>query len=227
MHPPTFDRLAPLYRWLEWATYGGLLQWCRTAQLERLAPSRRALIVGDGDGRFLAALLRANRSLTADSLDASPRMIALARREVARVPGGLPRVRFVVADVRTDPLPSAGYDLVVTNFLLDCFTADELAGVVRRLSEAAAPAALWVVGDFGLPESRWKRWAAQLALAGMYTFFRIVTRISAGELVDPKPALRQAGFTPVAQRQRLAGFLVSTLWERPVRADRARSNLFR
>ena len=65
-----------------------------------LTSCRRALIVGDGDGRFLAALLRANRTLTADSLDASSGMIALARREVARVPRGMSRVHFTVGDVR-------------------------------------------------------------------------------------------------------------------------------
>jgi SAM-dependent methyltransferase len=214
MTRPTFDRLAPLYRWLEWATYGGLLQWCRTAHLAELADRRRALVVGDGDGRFLAALLRANRAVTADSVDASPRMIALARREVARVPGGSDRVRFLVADVRTDPLPAAGYDLVVTNFLLDCFPADQLKGVVQRLSRAAAPRARWVVGDFAEPAGRWRRAAARLVLAGMYAFFRAATGIPARRLVNPDPLLAAEGFVPLSRRERLGGFLVSTLWDR-------------
>jgi SAM-dependent methyltransferase len=214
MKPPRFDSLAPIYRWLEWGTYGGLLQWCRTAQLESLTNCRRALIVGDGDGRFLAALLRENRSISVDSLDASPAMVALARREVARVPGGSSRVRFVVGDVRTDPLPGTGYDLLVTNFLLDCFPEDQLDLVVRRLAEAAAPETMWVVGDFEEPESGWKQLVARLALAGMYTFFRAVTRIPARTLVDPAPALRAAGFTLLLRRQRLGGFLVSMLWRR-------------
>jgi SAM-dependent methyltransferase len=214
MTRPTFDRLAPLYRWLEWGTYGGLLQWCRTAHLPELADSRRALVVGDGDGRFLAALLRANRAVTADSVDVSPGMVALARREVARVPGGPDRVRFHVADVRTDPLPAAGYDLVVTNFLLDCFPVDQLGRVVLRLSEVAAPTARWVVGDFAAPPGGWRRALARLALAGMYAFFRVATGIPAQALVDPGPMLAAAGFVPVSRRERLGGFLVSTLWRR-------------
>ncbi len=220
MNRPTFDLLAPLYRWLEWGTYGGLLQWCRTAQLGALTECRRALVVGDGDGRFLAALLRANRAIVADSLDASGGMIAQARREVARVPGGLPRVRFIVGDVRTDPLPGSGYDLVVTNFLLDCFPADELAQVVRRLSTVAGPASHWAVADFAEPEHGWKRIPASLALAGMYAFFRHVTHISASELIDPAPALREAGFVPISQRKRLGGFLMSTIWQRTMLAVR-------
>ena len=214
MTRPTFDRLAPLYRWLEWGTFGGLLQWCRTAHLPALADARRALVVGDGDGRFLAALFRANRGVTADTLDVSPGMVALARREVGRVPGGLGRVRFVIADIRTDPLPAAGYDLLVTNFVLDCFPPDQLRAVVGRLAGAAAADARWVVGDFAEPAAGWRRAAARLALAGMYAFFRVVTRIPAGRLADPAPHLAAAGFTPVSRRERLGGFLVSTLWRR-------------
>jgi SAM-dependent methyltransferase len=214
MTRPTFDRLAPLYRWLEWGTYGGLLQWCRTAHLGKLGSCRRALVVGDGDGRFLAALLRANRTVTADSVDVSPGMVALARREAARVPGGLDRVQFHVADVRTDALPGSGYDLLVTNFLLDCFPVDQLGPVVLRLSQAAAPAARWVVGDFAEPPAGWRRAAARLALAGMYAFFRMATGIPAQALVNPGPMLAAAGFVPDSRRERLGGFLVSTLWQR-------------
>jgi len=214
MTRPTFDRLAPLYRWLEWGTYGGLLQWCRTAHLGKLLGCRRALVVGDGDGRFLAALLRANRTLTADSVDVSPGMVAQARREAARVPGGLDRVRFIVADVRTNPLPASGYDLIVTNFLLDCFPVDQLGRVVLRLSQAAGPAARWVVGDFAEPPPGLRRALARLALAGMYVFFRAATHIPARALADPGPMLAAAGFAPVSRRERLGGFLVSTLWQR-------------
>jgi hypothetical protein len=142
-------------------------------------------------------------------------MIARARREVARVPGGLRRARFVVGDVRSGPLPGAGYDLIVTNFLLDCFPADQLMAVVDRLAAAAGPAALWVVGDFVQPAAGWARRPARLALAGMYAFFRVVTGIPASRLVDPAPALRGAGFVSTAGWQRLGGFLASTLWRRP------------
>lgn len=214
MRRPRFDGLAPFYRWLEWGTYGGLLQWCRTAHLKELGDCRHALVVGDGDGRFLAALLRRNRNLTADSLDASEGMIALARREVARVPGGLARIRFVEGDVRKDSPPAVNYDLIATNFLLDCFPADELSEVVDRLAKTSASESLWVIGDFALPPSGWRRRLARVALAGMYAFFRVVTRIPAGKLVDPAPDLRAAGFQPISCKERLGGFLVSTLWRR-------------
>ena len=204
----SFDSLAPHYWWLERLTFGNRLQWCRTVLLPHLSSHRRVLIVGDGDGRFLEAFQRANPDAAVDYLDISPGMVELARR---RATG---RVRFVVADVRTDPLPGTGYDLIVTNFLLDCFPTDQLAGVIDRLANACAPNGRWLVGDFSMPASGWRRLAARVALTGMYLFFRITTRLPASQFVDPSPLLAARGFVPIVVASRMGGFLSARLWAR-------------
>lgn len=211
---PHFDRLAPAYEALERLTFGGLLHRCRTAHLARVRACRRALVLGDGDGRFLADLLRANPHVEADSVDISPGMIALARRRVASVPGGAARVRFSVADARTAAHPATGYDLVVTNFFLDCFRPAELAAVVDRAAAACAPGAVWLDGDFRMPPGGWARPAARVALAAMYAFFRLTTRLPAGALTDPAPLLAANGFALVDEASRLRGFLSARLWVR-------------
>lgn len=211
---PSFDRLAPAYQTLEHITFGGLLHWCRTAHLERLRECRRALILGDGDGRFLADLLRTNPHVEVDSLDISTGMLALARRRTAKIPGAPNRVRFTLGDARTDPLPASGYDLIVTNFFLDCFCPAELAAVVRRVAAACAPDALWVDGDFRLPVSGWARPVARALLATMYAFFRLTTRLPTGRLTDPAPLLAAEGFSLIEEVTRLRGFLSSRLWMR-------------
>jgi SAM-dependent methyltransferase len=211
---PYFDRLAPVYQALESCTFGGLLHACRTAQLSRLRTCRRALVLGDGDGRFLADFVRSNPTVEVDSLDISPAMIALARRRIACVPGATERVRFVVADARTDPLPAVGYDLVVTNFFLDCFGPVELARVVRRTAGACAPGAVWVDGDFRLPPPGWARPVARLLLAVMYGFFRLTTRLPARALTEAAPLMVAEGFELVEEVSRLHGLLNARLWVR-------------
>ena len=211
---PSFDRLAAPYRALELLTFGGLLHRCRTAHLERVHACRRALVLGDGDGRFLADLLQTNSRVRVDSVDISPGMLAAARRRVRAVPGAAERVRFVVADARTDPLPDTGYDLVVTNFFLDCFRPGELATVVARVAEICAPNAVWLDGDFRLPPKGWERVAARAALAGMYAFFRLATRMPNGRLTDPAPLLGATGWRLDAEAAWLRGFLSARLWVR-------------
>ncbi len=210
--PPHFDRLARHYRWLETVTFGRQLQWCRSALLPNVVGRRHALIVGEGDGRFLAVLLRADQGVRVDCLDVSPAMAARAATRAAAVPGGRERVRFVTGDVRTTPFPAADYDLIVTNFLLDCFPADELAVVVGRLAAVCRPGGVWLVGDFRRPAGAWSRRLADVALWGMYRFFRVATRLPARELVDPDPLLAARGFVRVAEACRLRGFLAARLW---------------
>ena len=64
-----FNRIAPAYRWLEYLSFGPMLERCRFYRLALLADRRRALVIGDGDGRFLARLMRQNAQLEAEAVD--------------------------------------------------------------------------------------------------------------------------------------------------------------
>jgi ubiquinone/menaquinone biosynthesis C-methylase UbiE len=203
-----FDALAPHYRWIETLAFGSRLQWCRTALLPDMQTARRALVLGDGNGRFLAELLAANRSATVDAIDISPTMVELARQRL----GESGRVRFKVADVRSLSFTQASYDLIVTNFFLDCFPKDDLKGLIPILAAALEPGGRWVVGDFHIPERGWPNLAGRAALAAMYAFFRLTTRLPARRLVDPDPILRRCGLTFVREESRLRGFLAARLW---------------
>jgi SAM-dependent methyltransferase len=207
----TFDALAPVYRAIEFAAFGRNLHRCRAALLPRVADRRRVLILGEGDGRFLADFLPACPLAEAEVCDISPGMVARARRRV----GENPRVRFRTGDARTLDFPLAGFDLIVTNFFLDCFPHGQLAPLVEKLAAALAPGGLWIVGDFRLPEvgrarSKWK-------LAVMYAFFRLATRLPAAALADPNPVLRANGLECREERKWQGGFLSAALWQKSVR----------
>ena len=212
MTPMRFDPLAPHYRWMEAVSFGRRLHTCRTVMLDRMRESRRALVLGDGDGRFLAELLRVNPTATIDAIDGSRAMTAEAERRAKQIPGGAERVKFQTADARTVPLSPAAYDLIVTHFFLDCFPAGQLAPLVRRIAHACVPGGQWVVGDFRVPVGGVGKTLGRLALFGMYAFFRCVTGLPAGRLVDPVPLLRGCGFQLADERQWLRGFLACKAW---------------
>src|SRR6185437_264248 len=141
--PTNFDHLARPYRWLEYLTFGPMLERCRFCRIPELTGARRALVLGDGDGRFLARLLAANPALEADVVDQSPAMLRLLQARAAAAGSGS-RIRIHQTDALTFQPAEAAYDLVVTHFFLDCFTTGQMRGLVENLSPHLLPGALWI-----------------------------------------------------------------------------------
>jgi ubiquinone/menaquinone biosynthesis C-methylase UbiE len=211
----SFDAVAPWYRALETVAFGNALQRCRVACLGEVQSPRRALIVGEGDGQFLCELVRLHPDLEVDCVDASERMLSLAQKRVEReLPERLDRVRFLKRDITSWAPPENHYDLVVTHFVLDCFPAAELAGVIKSLSRSTKPGAAWLLADFRLPDRGFARLRTRVWLAAMYQFFRLTARIQASELIDPTPLMQSEGFALVRQHLFRHGMLKSELWRR-------------
>jgi ubiquinone/menaquinone biosynthesis C-methylase UbiE len=207
-----FDRIAPHYRWLEMLCAGPLLQRCRTAFLGEMPSPRQALIVGEGNGRFLVNFLRAHPNAQVTCVEASAVMLRLAQERLAASSLKSPRVEFVHADILTWTPPRCRFDLLVTHFFLDCFHADQLAAVIARLAAAAAPEARWLVADFREPASGFKKWRARAIIQSLYFFFRGVARLSATRLTPPDALLARHGFVLRERRTWNWGLLHSDLW---------------
>ncbi|MGB8028593.1 MAG: methyltransferase domain-containing protein [Terracidiphilus sp.] len=208
---PNFDRVAKIYRWMELWTFGPLLSRCRTALFPELASTHRALVLGDGDGRFTAELLRANSEVRIDAVDASPAMLeALLRRAEANAR----RVYAHCADAREWQPENAQYDLVVTHFFLDCLTTEECRALAARLRDALSPSAMWIVSEFAIPEGWFGRIVAGPLISVLYRAFGVLTGLRIRSLPDYRAALRDAGFALARQRTRLRGLLVSEMWAR-------------
>ena len=210
--PRSFDRIARPYRWLEYLTFGPILERCRFQFLPDLLHSRRALVLGDGDGRFLSRLLAVNPLLHADVVDISPAMLDLLRTRADRI-GALDRISIHLADALTFT-PSGTYDLVITHFFLDCFTTDELRSLIARIRPHLLPGARWAVSEFAIPSGPMSL-LATLVVRSLYAAFRLVAGLRIRRLPDHTAALRVAGFWLIAQRRWLAGLLLSELWEFP------------
>ena len=80
---PNFNPIARPYRWLEYLTLGPILQQTRLHHLPSLTQQKSALVLGDGDGRFLSKLLSQNPHLQAEAIDTSATMLQLLRQRCA------------------------------------------------------------------------------------------------------------------------------------------------
>ena len=206
---PSFDRVARLYRWAEYLALGPLLTRTRQHHLPQLSHCRRALVLGDGDGRFLARLLYLNPQLHALAIDTSATMLHLLRQRCAFA---APRLRTAQTSALTaDPPPHT--DLIVTHFFLDCLPQPEVVALTQRLAAATAPGTLWLVSDFAIPTSALLRPFARLYIRALYLAFRLLTGLRTQHLPDPQTALTRAGFLRIASHQHLGGLLYTELWQ--------------
>ena len=207
----SFDIIAPWYRTLETIAFGNALQRARVACLNEIEAPKRALIVGEGNGRFLSEFLRRHRRVEIDCIDASERMLQLARQRIGDEPN---RVRFLQREILSWSPPPGQYDLIVTHFFLDCFPEEQLGAIIPKLADAATAEATWLVADFSFPAEGFARIRARIWLSAMYRFFRAVAGIEARQLIDPSPFLRAAGFAIERQNFFWHGILKSEAWRR-------------
>jgi len=206
----SFDRLAPHYHWLEAVGFGSVLQKARTRWIETVSRPKRVLTVGEGTGHFLRKFVRVHRDAVVDCLDGSARMLELARLHTS---GPVNRVRFFKEDILSWTPPES-YDLLVTNFVLDCFPQNELKLVVGKLAGVASPGAYWLLADFCIPKTIFARTHAKIWLATLYSFFRTTTGIRAKRLVDPTPELQANGFVCLKRSEWRLGLIKSELWQK-------------
>jgi SAM-dependent methyltransferase len=221
--PPNFDTVARIYRFAEYLALGPLLQRTRTHFLAQLPPRHTALLLGDGDGRFLARLLARRPHLSALAVDTSSTMLQLLRH---RCQPYIHRVRTLQASAldlfpptnspgpttTTYPEPSAP-DLIVTHFFLDCLTQPELQTLAHQLAAHTAPGTLWLLSDFAIPSTPILKPLAALYIRFLYLAFRILTGLRVTHLPDPPSALTAAGFTLLARHQFLYGLLYTEIWQ--------------
>jgi ubiquinone/menaquinone biosynthesis C-methylase UbiE len=209
----SFDVLAPHYRWMEFVLAGEKLQRCRTAFLDSVAGAKNILILGEGNGRFLLECRRKSPDARITCVDASARMLSLARKRLdASV--GCERIEFVCADALGWRPRDGEFDVIVTHFFLDCFRADQLEVLAGKLSRAAAPRANWLLADFQMAATGAQRIRSRVILWMMYRFFRIVTRLPAVKLTSPDAILQQQGFRLYERRISEWGLLHSDWWLR-------------
>lgn len=211
--PADFNRIARLYQWMELLTFGPCLSLTRGTFVSHLTRSRHALILGDGDGRFAARLLRANRAVHIDAVDASGTML---QGLLIHAAPHADRVSVHLADARgwqpSTPGFEPGCDLIATHFFLDCLTQAEVESLATRLRAAVSPSALWVVSEFAIPAGWFGRLVARPLVAILYASFGLLTGLTVRSLPNHASALRLAGFMLNERRTRLAGLLVAELW---------------
>ncbi len=206
------DRIASGYRWLEYAAFGRALEHSRFEFLSHAAQAQRVLILGEGDGRFLARLLSCNLHARVSVVESSARMIQLARQRLTSEEGS--RVEFHHVDAAAGVLPSGPFDLAITHFFLDVLSRRDAETVVNQVDTLLCPGAFWLLSEFQEPAGGLRRLHARLWLRTMYSFFAITTGLRASRLPPYRDVLVRRGLAEIKHRERRFGLIRSQVWRK-------------
>ena len=188
----SFCRFARAYHFFEKFLFKDVLEKARFACLDSIHEAKRILIIGEGDGRFLAKLTSINQNCMITVMDSSPIMLSMAKSRVPTTFRGT--INFCNEDVTTFPFPLEAFDSVVSHFFLDCFTEETLSVLLKTLSSALCPRGKWLIADFVEPSPTTLWFIPQfLCLRLLYTFFRFKCGIEARSVVSPHNTLKDLG----------------------------------
>ena len=212
---PNFDSVARAYRWMEYFSFGRMLELCRFHFLMRCSHARHALVLGDGDGRFTARLLASNPTLQVDAVDASPAMLTVLRERVRQsCQNADTRLQTIQADIRRFTPTGKDYDLVISHFFLDCLTDGDVTALIERLSPRMSQDAIWLVSEFAVPEKGWRRFGARMVIRSLYFAFFVLTGLRVREIPNHAQAFNDNGFHVVEKAAYLGGMLITEVWGR-------------
>jgi demethylmenaquinone methyltransferase/2-methoxy-6-polyprenyl-1,4-benzoquinol methylase len=169
---PMFDLIARRYdQFTRVFSFGMDRAWKRelvTCALDALPEVRCAVDVACGTGDLAFAIARARPGVRVLGVDASARMIDVARERLAvgRSPSDAEGLSFQVGDVMRLDLPSASVDLVTAGYALRNVPDHRLA--LRELARVVRPGGSLLTLDFYRPASAWWRtlFLAYLSAAG-------------------------------------------------------------
>jgi ubiquinone/menaquinone biosynthesis C-methylase UbiE len=209
-----FDGIAPFYNVMERLAAGQRLHRCRVAFLDEIPVPKKALLVGEGHGRFLLPFRQKFPDTEITVLDGSAKMLEIAKQRLEDNHVSTANTTFVRTDLRDWRGPAESYDLIVTNFMLDCLTPPQIDQVVAQLSHLAKPAATWLIADFEIAPNGAAKFRTRAITWLLYTFFRLITRIPANALHSPNAALEANGFLRTNRKTWEWGLLKSEQWTR-------------
>lgn len=208
-----FDRIASWYGWMERWLASGVMRRARLALLDELKAPLQILLVGEGPGQLIESLAERFPNASLTCVDSSAGMIDEGRRRMESHPTHAARCEWICADV-LNGLPDGEWDLVVTSFVLDCFTADELARLIPLIASRLRGEGEWLVVDFQIPPHGIGSLRARSIVWALYRFFGVTTGLRAQKLEPPQPFLESFSLVRSARRELDWGLVYAEIWRR-------------
>lgn len=197
-----FNLVAPVYDKLCRLVFGRSMYNAQTSFLKDIKPGGRVLILGGGTGWLLSALLLINEACYIWYIEASPKMLELSKKKVQPAS---PRISFICGTEEDIP-EEVTFDAVITHCYLDLFTAKKCNKVIQRIKSSMHDDSIWLITDF--VSTTW--WHSAM-ISVLYSFFKVVSNITADALPPWRTSLAKNGFATIKEKRFFGGLICSTL----------------
>lgn len=188
-----FDKIAKYYNLLEILAFGKILFVTRLYLLTRTNNPNNILVVGEGTGRFLKYLLNCYPKSSITIVDSSNRMIKIMRgyNQISKVQN----ITILQQDYFKH-IPGAKYDLIYTNFFLDCFKSTDVLKIVGKIKVMLNETGEWNDVDFTVPHKSnlLNYYYNKLVLKVLYKFFRLICKIESASIKNVEFDYQKLGF---------------------------------
>jgi ubiquinone/menaquinone biosynthesis C-methylase UbiE len=199
-----YNNSAWFYDKLSRVIYGKSLIRAQVYLLRFIPPESKILLVGGGTGWILEEIAKIHPSgLQITYVEVAERMIALSRKRDT----GANEVIFINDAVENAPI-GAEFDVVITPFLFDNFTEENLQKIFGHIHKGLTHGGLWLNADFHLTGKWWQK----VLLKSMLLFFRIVCGIEATKLPDISGSFLKYGYHTTEQKSFFGDFILSGVY---------------
>jgi tRNA (cmo5U34)-methyltransferase len=182
-----YDAIAPFYDSLARIVFGKSVVLAQVVHFSLIPPNPTVLILGGGTGWLLEELLGQKPQSRIWYLEASVKMMALAKKRVS--PDA--HVHFIHGDLNSVP-HDIQYDVVIANFFLDQFSENDAKNILAGIKAILIPEGLFLIADFQT-DRLWKRIFAK----AMYWSFAMIGATHVYTMPPWVSLCSQSGFRPV------------------------------
>lgn len=204
-----YDKIAKYYDTLSRLVFFRAQVNAQIAVLKAIPANSKLLIVGGGTGWILEEIAKIHaEGLEITYVEISGKMLVLSKKRDVKQN----QVNFVhaaIADFKT----TETFDVVLTAFLFDNFSASAAIEVFEQLHQQLKTGAIWLFTDFYYAKQTGRFWQGWL-LKMMYFFFRRISEVEADELVNMEPLFAKKGYTLLQTQLTYQRFIKSIVYLR-------------
>jgi len=196
-----FDFISKYYDTLNKLVFGSLIHKAKTSLFGNVVDGSKILFVGGGSGLSLVELLNNKPNLKIDFVDASPKMIAMAKTRIKE------HANVDFHQVEIELFEGTSYDYIITEFFFDLFDENQVKQILDRLIKKLNRKGVWIDTDFRKPQN----FRTKLILKLMYLFFKITSNLKTNELVATQHLFVSRGFKIKKEVKFSSNFISSRL----------------